>query len=348
MFKPVLKQIPRYRVANPPHEIKLNQNESPLELPPAVRRRILDRMAQADWNRYPPYPPDGIRKKLARRLKLSAEQILFGHGSNELVLSAALATLRRNSRVVIPHPSFVVFERVSRISEAKVTSVPLARDLSYDVNAIVQAAAHSDTKLVFLASPNNPTGTVLAPEEVEEIATATPGLVFLDEAYYEFTKRTHRPLIDRLDNLVISRTFSKAYAMASMRLGFVMGSESSIANLEAATLPFNIDQFAQVAAEELLDHSKLIRDGARTLCLERERLSRSLGKIKGVAVVPSQANFILVRTPPDRDVWKRLVDRGILVRDVSNSGPLANCLRITVGTVAENDAVIAALRDILA
>jgi len=348
MFKPSLAGIAPYRVPTPPHHIKLNQNEHPRELPAAVRRRILARMRDCDWSRYPPFPADGVRKRLARRLRLPIESILLGHGSNELVLSAALATLRRGSRVVVPSPSFPVFERVARICEAKVVRVPLTRDLEYPPERLVRGASQPTTRLVFLASPNNPTGTALRPDDAERVARATDALVVVDEAYAEFAGRSHRPLVGRLPNLVVIRTFSKAFALAGLRLGFAMGTPEVIGRLEAATLPFSIDRFAQVAAEEVLDRPDDVRAAAAEVRREREKLRRLLAKLPGARVYPSEANFLLVRLPDGKRAWKGLLARGILVRDVSAGPGLENCLRITIGRPRENTAVAAAIREILA
>jgi histidinol-phosphate aminotransferase len=348
MFKPALAAIAPYRVPTPPHRIKLNQNEHPRELPAAVRRRILARMGDADWSRYPPFPADGIRRRLARRFRLPVESILVGHGSNEVVLSAALATLRKGSRVVVPSPSFPVFERVAAICEATIARVPFSRELAYPVDLLEREASRPSTRLVFLASPNNPTGSVLRPEDAARIARSTRALVVVDEAYAEFAARTHRPLLDRAKNVVVTRTFSKAFALAGLRLGWAMGRPEVIARLEAATLPFSIDRFAQIAAEEMLDRPGDVRAAAQEVRRERERVRRALAALDGVRPYPSEANFLLVRFPDGRRMWNALLARGILVRDVSAHPALANCLRITIGRPRENEALLAAVREVLA
>jgi histidinol-phosphate aminotransferase len=347
MFKSSLAEIRPYRVATPPHRIKLNQNENPVELPAALRRKVLARMREVDWSRYPPFPADTLQRRLARKVRLPQKSLLLGHGSNELVLSAGLATLRARSRVVIPTPSFAVFTRVAKICEATITEIPLTRDLRYPVARVAREAARPSTRLVYLASPNNPTGAVLSPDEIEHIARGTKALIVLDEAYQEFAAGSLRPLLDRLPNLVIIRTFSKAFALASIRLGWAMGAPDVIARLEAATLPFSIDRFAQIAAEEVLDHSEIVTKSVRSIRSERTRLQRELARMEGVHVYPSEANFILARFADGKRVWEELARRGILVRDVSAHAALANCLRITVGTVRENEALRRALRDIL-
>jgi histidinol-phosphate aminotransferase len=347
MFKPTLAGIVPYRVPTPAHRIKLNQNEHARDLPAAMRRRILARMRDTDWSRYPPFPADGVRRRLARRFRLPVESILLGHGSNEVVLSAALATLRKGSRLVVPSPSFPVFERVAKVCEARITRVPLTPDLEFPVERLVHEASRASTRLVLLASPNNPTGSVLHPDDVARVAGSTDALVVVDEAYTEFATRSHRPLLDRLGNLVVMRTFSKAFALAAMRLGWAMGRPEVIARLEAATLPFSIDLFAQIAAEELLDRPGEVREAAREIRREREKVRRALAELDGVRTFPSEANFLLVRFPDGGRAWRGLLRRGILVRDVSAHPALGNCLRITVGLPRENAALVRAVKEIV-
>jgi histidinol-phosphate aminotransferase len=224
--------------------------------------------------------------------------------------------------------------------------VPLRGDFRFPVEELAREAAHPRTRLVLLASPNNPTGSVLAPEERAPLQRARASLVVLAPAYREFATRTHRPLLARFPHLLLVRTFSKAFALAGLRIGWAMGDPETIGRLEAAIPAFSIDRFAQVAAEEILAHPHLVRRAALEVRRERERLRRALEQRTRLRVFPSQGNFLLVRTGDAAALWRALVDRGILVRDVSAHPALAGCLRITVGTRRENDALLAALREI--
>jgi histidinol-phosphate aminotransferase len=347
MLKPTLAAIPPYRVATPPHRVKLNQNECAQELPAAIRRRILARLRAEEWRRYPPFPAEGLRRRLARRLRLGQSAVLLGNGSNEVLLSAVLATLRRGSRVVVPAPGYPVFERLAAICEAKVRRVRGGADLGFRPEALAEEAGKRGTALVLIASPCNPTGAALSPAEVRRIAEATPALVVVDEAYHEFSRHDYAPLVRKLPNLVVTRTFSKAFALAGLRLGYALGDAEVVARLEAATLPFNLDLFSQIAGEEILDAADVVGERVRRTVAERERLRAWLERRAGAAVFPSEANFLLVRFADGRRAWKRLLDHGILVRDVSAQPGLGNCLRITVGTPRENRALRRALEEIL-
>ena len=348
MLKPILDEIPPYRVATPAHRIKLNQNECALELPADVRRRILARLRDTDWRRYPAHPADGIRRRLAKRLRHPRAGILLGNGSNEVLLSCVLAAVRPGARVVVASPGYVVFERLATLAEARIRRVPLDEELRFRPDALAREAGRANTALVLLASPNNPTGSALTPDGILSIAASTEGLVVIDEAYLEFSRYDARPLLKRAPNLVLTRTFSKAFALAGLRLGYALAAPDVIRRLEAATLPFSVDLFSQIAAEEILDASRIVATRAREIVARRERVRAALAGIPGVTVHPSDANFLLVRFRHGARTWRALVKRGILVRDVSAQPGLENCLRITVGTPAENDALVRALREIAA
>ena len=347
MFKAALDEIAPDRVPAPLHRIKLNQNENPCELPARLRARILARMKEAAWSRYPDFPPAGLRRRLARHTGRPEAEILIGHGSNELILSAALATLSRGSGVVLAEPGFALFERVATLCEAAIRRVRLNEDLSFPVDRLQSEAARPDTALVLLASPNNPTGSVLSSGAIAQIAGGTRALVLLDEAYHEFAAADHLRLLSELPHLVITRTFSKACAMAGLRLGYALGAPETIARLEAATLPFSIDLGAQIAGEEVIDHFDLIRPAVAGVIRRRARLQRALGRFGQIRAYPSEANFILVRFPDARAAWEGLLARGILVRDVSSQPGLGGCLRITVGSAQENAQLVQALTEML-
>ena len=347
MLKPNLSEIQPYRVATPSHRIKLNQNECARELPVAIRRRILGRLREASWRRYPDFPPDGLRRRLARRLRHPRDGILVGNGSNEVLLSAVLATVRRGDRVVVASPGYPVFERLAKLAEARIRRVPLDDELQFRPDALAWEASRARTALVLLASPNNPTGSTLSPDEVSRVASATDALVVIDEAYCEFSRYDYRSLLRRTPNLILTRTFSKAFALAGIRLGYALGAPDVIRRLEAATLPFNVDLFSQIAAEEILDEPEVVSARVKEIIAERERVRAALETLPGLRVHPSDANFLLVRFRNGKRVWRGLVQRGILVRDVSAQPGLEHCLRITIGTRSENDELIRTIREVL-
>ncbi len=345
MLKPLVDQIPPYRVATPAHSIKLNQNESAREMPAVIRRRILARMRDASWRRYPTFPVDGVRRRLARRLRHPKAGILVANGSNEVLLSAVLASVRRGSRVVVASPGYAVFERLVTIAEGRLDRISLDSGFRFRPGPLARAAGRRGTAAVLLASPNNPTGSVLSPDDVLRVTSSTDALVVVDEAYCEFSRHDYRPLLRQAPNLVLARTFSKAFSAAGLRLGYAIGSPDVIAGLEAAMLPFNVDLFSQIAAEEILDDSDFVTAEANRVVAERERVHRALAKVDGVEVFPSEANFLLARFPNARRAWRALLRRGILVRDVSAARGLENCLRLTIGTRPENEALVEAIRE---
>ncbi len=347
-FRRAIARIEPYRVANPPHEIKLNQNEPPAELPPALRKRIVSELLRRRWSRYPDYPPRRLTGKIARFHDLEEEQVLVGHGSNELIYAVALATLERGRTVLLPSPSYPVAKLAAALAGARRITVPLDARFRYDIGAVIEAIRAVKPHLLFFPSPNNPTGNVLSAGQVEQIAGATRSLVVIDEAYREFSSVDLLPLLDRFSNLLLLRTFSKAYRVAGLRIGALLGDPEVLHRVERGKPPHSIDLFSQVAGEIVLDEGATIRRGVDAVVREREKLSRILAKLPGVIVYPSEANFLLLRLDDPARTYDRLLRKGILVRPVFQAGGrLAKCLRITIGTASQNRALAGALESIL-
>lgn len=350
-FRRETGRLREYRVARPPHRVKLDQNESPLPLPQALRQRILKRLASADWERYPEHPPHALVRAIARRERCGMHRVLAGHGSNELLYAAALATLERGRTLVTATPSYPVARLAATLTGARIVTVPLGRDFAWEVEALLRAIRRERPWMVYLASPNNPTGGALRRDEVDAIAGSTRALVVVDEAYREFAGVRLRRLLDRHANLVLLRTLSKAYRLAGLRIGYVLGHPDVVRHLERAKAPHSVDLLAQIAGEAVLGATRLIDGDVARIIGERDRVARSLAALPGVTVYPSDANFLLARTPDGPRVHRALLRRGVLVRRVdalpATRGRLRNCLRITVGTNTQNRVLLRALRRIL-
>ncbi len=357
-FRRSIRSLEAYRVARPPHRVKLDQNESPVELPAAVRRRILAALAKKRWSRYPDFPPEHLARKIAERERVPAGSVLVGHGSNELLYAAALATLEMGSVMILPTPSYGVAHLAARLAGGRALGVPLDDDFAYSPERIVAAARREKARLLFLPSPNNPTGSLLSKADVRTIAESVRSLVIVDEAYRDFAQVRLAPLLARHRNLVLLRTFSKAFRLAGLRIGYLLGDEEALLRIERAKPPHSVDVFSQVAAEIALDEEPRIRKGVLAIVRERERIAATLRPLESVRVYPSEANFLLVRVPDGERVFRRLLSAGVLVRFVglraaARGSPrgipidprLRNCLRVTVGTRAENDRFLAAFRE---
>ena len=317
--------------------VMLNANESPLpNVGPAL-------------NRYPePQPPD-LLVRLAALYGVSPEQLLIGRGSDEAIdlLVRAFCSAGRDAVLISP-PTFGMYAVCARIQNAAVIEAALAADFSLDVPALI-AAATPDTKLVFLCSPNNPTGGALAPEAVQTVARAFAGraLVVVDEAYAEFSQAASAiGLLGQHENLAVLRTLSKAHALAGARIGCVLAAPDVIALLRRIQAPYPLPTPCVDAALAALEPAALERTRERiaSLLRERERLARALrGAARVRAVLPSQANFVCARFDDGAAVYRTLLAQGIVVRDVGRYPGLRDCLRLSVGTPAENARLIAAL-----
>lgn len=352
-FRRETGRIRPYRVPLPPHRIKLNQNESAVELPGALKRRIARALIDAEWSRYPEFPPVRLAEGIGKSAGVPAACVLVGHGSNELLYAAGLATLERRSVMIAPTPSYGVARLVARLAGARVATVPLGDRFAYDPEAIVRSIRKEKPRMVFLPSPNNPTGGTLPAGGVEEIAAAARCLVVVDEAYREFSSNRLEPLLSRRRNLVLLRTFSKAYRIAGLRVGYLLGDPEVLSRIERAKPPHSVDLFSQIAALSILGERETIGKETTRTVRERDRLSKRLAALPGVEVFPSEANFLLLRVPDGRAAYDALLAEGILVRPVGAGAGrkpgrdgipvdrrLAECLRVTIGRKSDNDALL--------
>lgn len=343
-FRREIGRIAPYRVESPPHERKLNQNESVLELPDALRATILKRLGSLPWRRYPDYPAVRLTERIARAERLPVDRVLVGHASNELMYALALSTLERGRSMLIPTPSYPVARLAALLAGGSVKRVPLGKNFQYDPERILAGIARHRPRLVFLPSPNNPTGSVLEREAVDRIAGATRSLVVIDEAYQEYSEVKLRPLLDRHRNLVLMRTLSKAYRVAALRIGYLLGDAEVLSHVERGKPPHSIDLLGQIAGEVIFEYPQFIREEVERVLEQRDWLAGRLHALPGVQVFPSQANFLLVRVPDAARAHRALLDGGCLVRPVgAGQGVrtrLRNCLRISLGTEGDNRAVV--------
>lgn len=341
IIKPEVRRARAYSLSHFEADVKLDQNENPYEIARGLKEKIVQRILERDWGRYPEFVPEETIRRVAAFAGWREDGILVGNGSNELIYVTLIATLGPGRQVAIPQPTFAVYKLMASILGASVEEVLLdPGDLSFDVDAIASAAEAAD--VVILCSPNSPTGSGLRVDEVRRILDAARGIVVVDEAYHEFSGRTLISLMERYDRLVLLRTFSKAKALAGLRFGYLLASPALVSELRKAQLPYSVNIFTLAAAEVLMEDWS--DDSVRVLVKERERLAGELGRRSGVEVFPSEANFLLFRTPyPARGVFDALYGAGVLVRDVSGYPLLERALRVSVGTPEENDRFLSAL-----
>jgi histidinol-phosphate aminotransferase len=347
--KPQVVKVPAYTLDAYDAEIKLNQNENPFDFPEDLKDETFRRFRARQWSRYPDFVPDSLRQRLAEFAGWHKDGVLVGNGSNELLQATLMVLINSRTRIAIPSPTFTVYRLISTVLGAKTISIPLNPDMSYNVDELISQSQKSGAGVLIINTPNNPTGSVMKEEGLERILREFTGFVLLDEAYYEFWGHTGLRFLKEYPRLIITRTFSKAMGMASLRVGYLLANSAIAEQISKAKLPYNVNQFSLTAAEVALENAARFRPAIEEVLKERDRLGRELGAVQGIKVYPTEANFFLVEVAAEpHAIFEDLYHQGILIRDVSSYPMLSKCLRISVGTRAENDRLLSALRASLA
>ncbi|MFH1552050.1 MAG: histidinol-phosphate transaminase [Candidatus Omnitrophota bacterium] len=361
-WKKILDEITPYKPGKPIEEvkrelglekvIKLASNENPMGPSPKVIKAI--EQEAKNVNRYPDGGCFYLRKALSDKLSVPEDNIVFGNGSDEIILLALRAFVDPGDEVIVADPTFLIYHIASMIKGAKVRTVPL-KNYKYNLDGMLNAVTDR-TRVIFIANPDNPTGSYVTADELASFIDRVPEdvLVFLDEAYYEFATGGDypetQPLIKREDrNFVIARTFSKAYSLAGLRIGYGLAKPDIAAVLNKVREPFNVNSLAQAAALAALEDTEHIDKSVALVREEKEKFYEVFASL-GVSYVPSRTNFVLVDTRRDSmKVFDYLLQRGVIVREMSAWG-LAGCIRVNIGLKEENDLFIKvfteAMRDI--
>lgn len=343
-----IRALKAYAVADAGGMVKLDAMELPYRLPEALRRELAERLAQAEVNRYPEPTGKRLREQLARRMAVPAGiELMLGNGSDDLIQIVTFALARPGAVMLIPEPTFVVYRMNATLSGMSLASVPLRSDFSLDRDAFVAKLRELRPALVFLAYPNNPTGVLYSEPDVEAVIRAADGVVVLDEAYHVYARKSFLPRLAEFPNLVVMRTVSKL-GLAGIRLGYLAARPEWVAEFNKVRQVYNVSVLTQIAAEFALEHLAVLEAQAAAVRAERAQLGAQLAALRGVAVIPSEANFFLVRVPDAQRAFDGLCRQGVLVRNFHGAHPmLAQCLRITVGTPEENRILLNALREAL-
>jgi len=338
-----------YHVPDASGMVKLDAMENPYPLPAGLVAELGALLGGAPMNRYPEADARTLKAAIRTALEVPSNcDILLGNGSDEIIQLLALAVAKPGAVLASVEPTFVMFRMIATFTGLRYASCPLRADFSLDMDAVLRLLEAERPAVMFLATPNNPTGNTFARADIERIAAAAPGLLVVDEAYYAFGDSSHLELASRLPNVLVMRTFSKL-GMAGLRLGFLVGAPAWIAQFDKLRLPYNVNVLTQLAATRLLESYPALAAQAATIRSDRTRLADALRAVPGVEVFASDANFLLFRIARAAALFDALAARGVLVKNVSRAHPLlADCLRVTVGTSAENARFIAALREAVA
>ena len=344
VLRPEIRALTPYAVAKADGAIKLDAMENPYPLPAAVRARIAAAVADVAINRYPDGGGDAVKAALRQAYGIpAAAGVLLGNGSDEIIQMLACALARPGAAMLAPDPSFVMYRMNALYAGMRFCGVPLAADFALDLPSMLAVIARERPALTFLAYPNNPTGNLFAASGVEAILRAAPGLVVVDEAYHAFADASFLPRVLEFPNLLVLRTVSKV-GMAGLRLGYAIAAPAWIDELNKVRQPYNLNALTQAVAPVLLGQRELLAGQATAIRSERARLGAALAALPGVTVHPTHTNFVLARVP-DAPAWfAALAGARILVKNLHGSHPLLeHCLRITVGTPDENNALLAVL-----
>lgn len=331
-----------------PADAYMSANENPNDVSPEIRTQIDEAVHRVAFNRYPDPLANGLRDLIAEANGLDRDWVLVGNGGDELLFDTALAWGGPGRTFLNLPPTFSVYEANARLTNTSVMDIPrLADGFSIDESRVLQAVSDKANNITFtiVTSPNNPTGLRARQDFIVELLDATDALVMVDEAYFEFSRETIRPHLEQHENLVILRTFSKAFSLAGVRIGYILAHPSVIREYMKVRQPYSVDAVSQAIAEVVFRNRNEFEPGIREIISERERIISKLKTIPGIEAFPSDSNWVLFRMDDAAQAWRYLYDNGILVRDFSDAKLLKDTLRVTVGTPEQNDAFLGSLRD---
>jgi histidinol-phosphate aminotransferase len=345
LIRPQVRKLAAYHVDETPVRIKLDAMENPFPLPNAVRHEIAAIVRKTKINLYPDPSAKKLKQAIASMWRIKPEQMILGNGSDELIQAIILAF---GGPVLVPVPTFAMYEITSHALAQSVVTVPLDDDFDLDADLMLKNARSHKAKVIFLACPNNPTGNRFSGKAIRNILERADAAVVIDEAYYSFSGKSFMPFLKKYPNMILLRTLSKI-GFAGLRIGVLTAAPTLIEELNKIRLPYNINCLSQVVAVAALKHRGVIERQISLLISEREKLYNALTRMRGITAYPSETNFIMIRTSSDAAVIHGMLKKaGILIKNLSKPGPLKNCLRVTIGTPAENQEFLQTLKCIVA
>ena len=352
-FRNNLKELRPYDPHEVPYKIKLNANENPYGLPEEIVKEILKKAKGLEYSRYPNANSAKLSEMISSALCLDTKNIVIGNGSDELIDYIIKAFSEKGRRIITPAPSFAMYKIYSLINDAKFIEIPLDQNnFSLNEERVLEEAKKADSYIVFIAYPNSPTGNYFAEDKIIKIIEESGCLVVVDEAYYEFGGKTFVPLLSRYSNLAILRTFSKAFSIASLRVGYLLSNFEIINEVRKVKSPFNVNSFSQLAAQVVFENKDILKDSMKKVVEEREKLIVRINELPPFKAYSSQTNFVLVEVGSKENsdlVYDNLLKQGILIQTIYDLAFSSSryFLRITVGNKEENDILIRGLKNCL-
>ena len=337
--------LKEYKIVDSKNMIKLDAMENPFDLDLNFEINGLP-SGSSNLNRYPDADCINLRKKLRSKHKLENKfDIIIGNGSDELIQLICLTFLKKENVIMSPSPSFSMYQKISKVLGLKFEEVPLRKDFSLNVNLILEKIIKFNPAIIFLAYPNNPTGNLWSKKDIMEIIKQSNGIVVIDEAYGAFSGESFISEIGRFENLVIMKTLSKI-GFAGIRVGYLLGENSLISNINKLRLPFNINSVSQKISEISIDNIEHLDSQIKEIIELKEILISKMQEIDKIETYSSKTNFVLFRILDGSadDIFNSLVSSNILIKNMSDSAGLENCLRVTVGSRKENNLFIQSLK----
>lgn len=344
-----LKGLVSYDASVPDADIVLSANENPENLPGEVVARLVKEFPQFRFNRYPDPSAYKLRERIAEANGLEPENVVIGNGGDELLFNLFLIWGGTGRKYLDLPPTFTVYAIDAEVTGTEIVTVP--RDDNYDVDeeAVLERVAEGDIDIVIVANPNNPTGNLTDESFLSRLLESTDAMVLVDEAYFEFSRHTMRHHMMRHKNLAILRTFSKAFSLAGMRVGYILAHEDVIAEFMKVRQPYSVNAISQWVASNVFRDRAALEQNVSNIIRCRDQVHNGLSMFSEIRVFDSEANYVLFRVENARQLYQSLLDDySILIRDVSRGAYLEDCLRVTVGTASQNSAFLKAVDEILA
>ena len=344
--RPDLAGLTPYVSPQMPARYRLNTNESPYPPPPEVVAEVFDALRASELNRYPDKDANRLLSALSRHLDWPEQGIWAANGSNEVFMHLLLAFGGPDRTALLFQPTYSLHGLIPRMTGTRVIEAPRGEDFEVDLGAAVALIQEHQPEIVILCSPNNPTGNCEPLSTVERVLDEAPGIVVVDEAYIDFATGddTVQPLLEDYDNLVMVRTFSKAWRLAGVRLGYLVSAPPLLSDMARVRLPYHLSTITQIFGEVVLRHQRATLDLVADLTKERDRISVGLQRM-GVKCFPSKANFLMFQVDEPNEVWEALLERDVLVRNYAGVPGIQNCLRVTAGMPDETDAFLEAMEE---
>ncbi|NLP44831.1 MAG: histidinol-phosphate transaminase [Peptococcaceae bacterium] len=333
-IRPVLTSLQAYQPSEDTGKIRMDANENPFPWPEGMQEEVFN--STLEFNRYPDGSAKALRQGIATYNNVDWTEVLVGNGSDELIQLILSTFAGPGSSLIVHPPTFSMYWAAATITGTSVEEVPLLGGISLDTEGIIKSSQQAARSVMIICNPNNPTGNAFARSEILQIVRESPGLVVVDEAYYEFSGETLADVINEYPNLLILRTFSKAFGLAALRVGYVLANKTLIADLNKVRQPYNVNSFSQQAAAIALKYLPAYLQQVAILKKEIQKISEELGQLPGVTVYPTAANFVLFR-PADCRTWaEEFAAKGFNTRYFTNLPVLKEAIRVSSALPEQN------------